>query len=160
MYKEYFKTYHVIEIFLISVSLSMIVLSLVIGLITYFNVGEYPLASLLTILALIVFAAVVSTIFYFERKKIVEVVTGKVNPVYEIENEISLEFNIVVIDKVKYIPYKMTKDLKGVPRLYKSLSKPDFFIKFGYTGIIETIFYKDSSLFNKSINNHKIKLEN
>lgn len=161
MYKHYFKTYHDVETFLLSISIILMLIVLTTGLITFNNTGTFPVSAIYSMFILLFFFFAVAYFFYKERKKIINVVKGLIKPVYEINplNNISFDSDIIILDKVKYVPYKLSLDINGEPALYKTLSKPNFLIKYGYQNIIVTIFNNDTKLFNQTINSHIINLQ-
>jgi hypothetical protein len=136
-------------------------ITLLTGFINFFITDVFPKASLATLFTLAFIIIATMTIFFFERKKITNVVIGKIKPVIHISNNVSFKNRgSICIDGVYYYPYKSERDINMIPQLYNTGSNPTFLVQVGYQNIVKIIFEKDYILFNQIIKNNPIEIKN
>ena len=161
MYKDYFKNYHNVEILIVFTCLILMLFTLLTGFINYFTTDVFPRASLATFFTLSAIIIITMIVFFFERKKIINIVTGKVKPVIQISNKVSFKNrSSVCIDGIYYYPYKSDRDINMIPQLFNTGSNPTFLVQVGYQNIVKVIFEKDYILFNQIIKNKPIEIKN
>jgi hypothetical protein len=160
MYKNYFKNYHNTEIGIVFFSFVFMVFTLLIGFIKYFINDIFPKETFYIFFSLSFIVIITMIIFYYERKKIIAVIIGKIKPVIEISNKISLKNRgSICIDGKYYYPYRFEKDINMIPQLCNTASNPTFLIQVGYQNIVKLIFKKDYILFNQIIKSKSIELK-